>query len=78
MKRNWREPGESLYTFKEARTGQIILRHHYIYKLTNSPDFLQRNWVFATNSDFLIPKTLQPNVADLKYFKLWILFDQII
>ena len=38
----------------------------------------QRNWVFVTNSDFLIPISLQPNVVDLRYFKLWILLDQII
>jgi len=38
----------------------------------------QRNWVFATNSDFLITISLEPNVADLIYFKLWILLDQII
>ena len=30
--------------------------------------FYQRNWVFATNSDFLIPLSLQPNVLDLRYF----------
>ena len=36
------------------------------------------NWVFATNSDFLITISLEPNVADLRYFKLWILLDQII
>ena len=39
---------------------------------------LQRNWVFATNSDFLITISLEPNVADLKYLKLWILLDKII
>ena len=38
----------------------------------------KRNWVFATNSDFQIPVTLQPNVVDLIYFKLWILLAQII
>ena len=37
-----------------------------------------RNWVFVTNSDFLITISLEPNVADLRYFKLWILLDQII
>jgi len=37
----------------------------------------QRNWVFATNSDFIITISLEPNVADLRYFKLWILLDQI-
>ena len=30
----------------------------------------QRNWVFATKSDFLLPRSLQPNVVDLRYFKL--------
>ena len=35
----------------------------------------QRNLVFATSSDFLIPISLQSNVANLRYFKLWIIFD---
>ena len=30
----------------------------------------QRNWVLATNSDFLIPISLQPAVVDLSYFRL--------
>ena len=38
---------------------------------------LERNWVFATNSDFLITISLEPNVVDSRYFKLWILLDQI-
>jgi len=38
----------------------------------------QRNWVFVTNSDFLIPISLQSNVADIWHFKLWLLLDQII
>ena len=29
-------------------------------------------------SDFLITISLEPNVVDLRYFKLWILLDQII
>ena len=37
-----------------------------------------KNWFFATNSDFLIPKSLQPNVVDPWYFKLWIMLEQII
>ena len=41
-------------------------------------NFRQRNWVFATNSDFLITISLEPNVTDLRYFKLWILWNQII
>ena len=36
------------------------------------------NWVFATNSDFLIPIILQPVFLDLWYFKLLILLDQIV
>ena len=39
---------------------------------------IERNWVSATNSDFLVPISLQSNVIDLKYFKLWILLYQII
>ena len=35
------------------------------------PPKLQRNWVFATNSDFLIPIYLQTDVVDLSYFKIW-------
>ena len=27
---------------------------------------------------YLIPVSLQPNVGDLRYFKLWIVLDQII
>ena len=38
----------------------------------------QRNCVFATNSDFLIPISLEPNVVDLRDFKLWIMLDQTI
>jgi len=35
----------------------------------------QRNWVLATNLNFLI--SLQPSVVDSRHFKLWILLDQI-
>ena len=38
----------------------------------------QWKWVFVTNSDFIITKSLEPNVTDLRYFKLWILLNQII
>ena len=36
------------------------------------------NRVHATNSDFQITVSLQPNVKDTRYFKLWIQLDQII
>ena len=60
----------------------IFLRQ-LIYEVTvlshrDPKNLHQRNWVFATNSDFLITISLEPNVADLRYFKLWILLDQII
>ena len=29
-----------------------------------------QNLIFATNSDFIIPLSLKPNVVDLRYFKL--------
>ena len=35
---------------------------------------IQRNWVFATNSEFIMPISLEPNVVNLWYLKL-ILFD---
>ena len=38
------------------------------------PEFqVERNWVFATNSDVLIPISLQHNSVNLRNFKLWIL-----
>ena len=47
-------------------------------ELRHSLDSKQRNWVFATNSNIPIPISWQPNVVDLRYFKLLILLDQII
>ena len=40
--------------------------------------FSKRDWVFGTNSDFLIPVSLQPGVVDRRYFKQWVMLDQII
>jgi len=40
-------------------------------------ELLERNWVFAAISNFLTPISLQHNVVDLRYIKLWILFHQI-
>ena len=33
-------------------------------------DLSENNWVFATNSEFIIPISLEPNVINLWYFKL--------
>ena len=41
---------------------------------TEKLESTERNWVFATNSEFIIPISLEPNVVNLWYFKL-ILFD---
>jgi len=38
----------------------------------------ERNWVFASNSDILIPSFLKHNVVELRYFKLGIMLDKII
>ena len=38
----------------------------------------QEAWVFATSSDFPIPVSFKLNFADLRYFRPWILLDQII
>ena len=35
-------------------------------------DFMQKNWFFATNSDFLIFISFPPNVVDFRHFKFWI------
>ena len=48
---------------------------YYLLILGNKTLFyVERNWVFATNRSFLIPKSLQPDDANLSYFKLT-LFD---
>ena len=39
---------------------------------------VKNDWVFVTNSTFLISISLLPNLVDLLYFKLWILIDPII
>ena len=47
----------------------IVLLYHWLSKGIES---------LPQNSDFIIPLSLQPNVVDLRYFKLWIMFDQMI
>ena len=48
-----------------------MIESQFKYLLLFSP---KRNWVFATNSKFIIPISLEPNVVNLWYFKLT-LFD---
>ena len=42
----------------------------------NRTHFLERNWVFATNSSLLVQISFQSNFVHLRYVKLWTLLDQ--
>ena len=50
------------------------IRNYPLTKIILMPTLLQKNWVFVTTSNFLIPKSLQPDGVNLSYFKL-IWFD---
>ena len=47
---------------QKISAGKILKVNKYV--------FLERNWVFATNSNFLIPTYLQPDYVNFRYFKL--------
>ena len=81
-------PDRNIFSINVELTSTFLLyrglvhHHHRILNyLFNDPVTLkklllrQKETSFATNSDFLIPISLQPNVVDL--FKLWILSNQI-
>ena len=67
------------------QSSELEISEIYTIKLTilgiRKPECLLftvcRNWVFATNSDFPIPKTLPPDCVDLWYFKLIMLNSSI-
>jgi len=40
--------------------------------------YFERNWVLATNSNFLLTISSKPNCPDLKYLKLWFLLYQMV
>ena len=54
---------------------KAFLGHKGFYETINLLELLQRNWVFATNSNFLIPISWQPDGENPWYFILRI-FDQ--
>ena len=54
--------------------GNLQNHSHNLKKLKYIFFILERNWVFATNANFIIPKSPQPDNAYLSYFKLT-LFD---
>ena len=76
----------TLYTF--ATNKQLMFECRVLIYFASKSDLIrftilldvfivQRNWVFVTNSDFPIPLSLHFNVGGLRYFKLWIILDQI-
>ena len=56
-----------------------LVRQQLLF-ITDTPrnHLVKENWVFATNSNFLIPKSKEPNFVAIWYFKLWILLSKII
>ena len=54
------------------------LRNLNIFIISNVSKAFRKELVLASNSDFLIPLSLKPNVGDFKHFKLWILLYPII
>jgi len=68
----------SLCPWQEDGTFWVMWLYRYNFYTSKTRIYdVKRNWVFVINSDFLIPISLQPNVTNLRYLKLWILFDQI-
>ena len=57
---------DCILAFQRGRTMQIM-QHSLIKRI--SLNWGQRNWVFVTNSDFLIHISLRSNVVDLTYLK---------
>jgi len=49
----------------------------WIWKGWNE-SYIIRKSVLDINSNLLIPWSLQPDGLDLRYSKLWILFDQVV
>ena len=66
---------------KKERRRQLVelvyTDYHCIFKFFNGK-LIPRNWVLDTYSNFLILISLQHNVIDFRYFKLWILCGKII
>ena len=50
----------------------------FVFLISCQTSDKKRNWIFATNSDFLTSISFQPNLVDLLYFKLIILLELII
>ena len=44
----------------------------YLLKKNNFAEILEKNWVLITNSDFLIPLSLQTTLDILNYERNWV------
>ena len=65
-----------IYNFRQPLVTSSLVIHGWV--TVNVVILYLSTFKFDTNSDFLIPISLQPNVVDLRYFKLWIMLHQII
>ena len=69
-----------LYIHVHENLGEYVHRFIFVFSLllnmTMKGISAKRNWVFATNSEFITPISLELNVANLWYFRLT-LFDLI-
>ena len=54
------------YLLHNLDIGELLQHNYWILKITLNVSIE----FFATNSDFIIPISLQPNVVSLRYFKL--------
>ena len=59
-----------MYTneIEDGRDTLLVCRFVSNKSQNGSTDRAQKNWVFATNSNILIPISLQPDGVNLKYF----------
>ena len=81
MIQNAKTPDENVWDEKIGSSHVVELKLHLEEKLEWGGDSLNSCKkekkgikVFATNSEIPISKTLQPNLIDLIYIKLWIMF----
>ena len=81
-KRNWVQFPIYLWNPMTAKILELenlsLWRELSFFLSINLNLLLETKWVLATNLDFLFPIYLQPDVVDLWYFNLWILYNQII
>ena len=65
-----------IYESKNLKTGSNYDFGFCLSKLRLLIKISQRNWLFVTNSEFIIPMSLEPNVVHLWYFKTYIIWSK--